>query len=336
MRKLNLIMIIVWSVLTLIIAVCLIAGIAYHRSGGVFGRSISQKLFEPGERELLLEKSFSSANIETIEVYLHSDVVDVFSSPDDNFHVKQYGRNLTQDRIISTDVEGSRFKIQPGENSRIINFGFMVESWVEVYVPSSYEKELDLKLTSGTIKVNRDLDLTNLKLHLSSGDVKSDYVINCAQADIKITSGSINLQKLTAPDFEIKLASGTLRIQALSGSGAINVTSGDIKLEDMDITDSLKVKVQSGHLKMNLSGDPSLQYQGNVTSGNIKTYFDVYYKDKRESKSVATIGDGPYKKLLVQVTSGNINIGHNGESQEATGQVGADPSWDFDDFDDFD
>jgi hypothetical protein len=261
--------------------------------------------------ELLYEDNFNADGVENLELRLSSEEVDICPSLDGNFRVVQYGVNLRDEDIITAELNGDTIAIgkRPG---RGISFGFgfhYEQSWVEIYVPEKYHGAMDLGISSGDITLHDDLDLAALTAHVSSGSIRSQSAVKTLAADIYAVSGSIHLGAVETENFSIGASSGSVGIESLTGSGALEVVSGRITLDDLVITESLDMKVSSGSMHVTMQDDPSLEFTGRESSGNIRTYFDTYHPGRNEHELFATVGDGPYKQLTAQVSSGSINIG---------------------------
>lgn len=307
MKRLTLVMIIVWSVIALLILGAMIRGIA---SGGISSFALFSGDYS-GNRELLFDETYPAEALKTIELSLSSDDATIYLTDDDTVKIQQYVIDMPQDRKIRVTASGNALRVESGRERGGINFfSFRRESRVDIYLPKSYREALLVSLLSGTIRIDGELNLSELQLKLSSGDIRSGAAINAKNADIEVTSGTIDLTGgLLAERYDIGTSSGTVRVyEQLTGSGSIKVTSGTIDLAGVDIADSLDVRVSSGDVALSLAGNPALNFTGEVTSGDIDTYFDLLYHDKIGKKISAETGAEPRKKLNVKVTSGTVRI----------------------------
>lgn len=310
MRKITLIMIIVWSLLALLIIAALVGGIVYRGSAGISG--ITSFADSGGSREMVYENTFPIDGIKDIDISLSSETVDIFPSKDNTLRVVQYGHNLDRDRVIVAEQQGDTLSIRRGgSGNRNFFFGFGINrnrSWVEVYLPAPYRGHLKLDLTSGSVRIGTDLNLKDLGIDISSGTIRSDYGITAQEADIFMTSGTLRLDRLSAKEFSIDVSSGTVRVDHLAGSGRAQITTGSLRLYNVEIADHLSADSSSGTIAISLLGEPSLDFAGEVSSGTLHTYFDTYRKGDHDREYFAKIGDAPYKTLTTEVTSGTVRI----------------------------
>jgi hypothetical protein len=343
MRRVIIAAIVLLSLLALGIGVLLVINLQAPSAGsvgiigGADGPTAIFTTTRSENRELLLDETFSASGIENLELRLSSEEVDIYPSEDANFRVVQYGVNLDDSQLISAEVDGDTLTVDKHFTSNsFFSFGFhYYRSWVEIYVPEGYHETLDLGLSSGEITLHDDLDLSSVTVRVSSGSVRSESEIKTPNADIYVTSGSVKLAALEAEAFDIGVSSGSVGITALAGSGALEATSGRIVLDNVSIGDSLDMKTSSGSIRMTLEGDPSLEFAGKESSGNIRTYFETYHRAGNDKESFATLGDGPYKQITAQVTSGSISIdGSTSKESNSTFTGGESDNSDNDDWED--
>ena len=99
---------------------------------------------------------------------------------------------------------------------------------VVVYVPNNYTGEYEFKLKSGDIK--SDIDLSNNKLN------------------IEAVSGDIALSKVGSS--KITTTSGDIEIIELYKNTTIKTTSGDIKMDKLDINNNSFITTVSGDIEI--------------------------------------------------------------------------------------
>jgi len=166
------------------------------------------------------------------------------------------------------------------------------------------------KSTSGDIKLN-GLSAKESSFNASSGRIKLDGTINSEKNQVKTTSGDININELKS-DYNITASSGRIKIQSLLlGSGTIDSTSGDINVNYKGISDHSNIKCSSGSVRATIDKSISFDFEGNCTSGSINSNFGLSYKNKKENEATGKFGDGPYKKISINTTSGDISVKNN-------------------------
>ena len=303
MKKVTLAMIIVWSIVGIFLVGALVYGLVNRGSFVPFWNNSSA-------REVIFDQSFNVEDFDNIILSMTSDETKVFVTDEDFIRVVQYGINLNENRKIKVVSQNRRELNISGSNFSVnfFSFGFNYSrSFVEIYIPESYNGKLDVSLTSGLITFEDDIDIADLDIRISSGTVRSDYAINVSnRTNIRVTSGTIKLYGgLNTDRYNISVSSGTINIDKhLIGSGNLSTSSGMIKAYGVDITEELSAKVTSGMLTLGVVND-ALDFDATVSSGLINTYFLTQDEGKRKT---ASFGDAPRKKLEVSVNSGTLRI----------------------------
>lgn len=312
MKKITLTMIVIWSVIAALLLTALVFGLI---STALNSSSYMDFTENPNNGDLVFDKSFPISSVERISLELGSDDLVINASDGTDIIVRQYSNNPKDQRILTASMAGSELNISTRLKSPGNFFSWLTTDWnnqrkITLSIPKRYSKALKLKLASGNIDVRDSMNLSSFEMEVLSGDVNADSLINANKASIKVFSGELDLNEgLKTESYEISASSGDLNIsKLLYGSGEIKATSGTISLSGVEITDSLKVKVTSGDIELALAGDPSLNFTGESTSGNIDTYFDAVYHNTKRGALSAQTGSEPRKNLNVIVTSGNVRI----------------------------
>lgn len=341
MKRLTLTMIVLFSLLAALIVGLIVYGIAAPTGSavGIIGSADGPTaIFATREnRELLQEQSILAAGLDNISLALGADTVLVLEAEGEDVVIRQYGLNLDTDRLVVIEQNGSALTIsqQAVQPNRSFQFGTRNQSWVELYLPAAYSADLRLELSSGMLHIRPALTLQNFSLRLASGDVDSQSLITAQRAAVSCTSGAIHLAELAAERFSLQVASGDMNVEKLAGSGEVAITSGSVRLGDVDIAQRLQAKIASGDLQVALADSPALQFKGKVTSGDIHTYFPTLAQSNGQLL-MATVGDAPYKELVVQLTSGQVRItGEEDQTSFAQSAGDAQALEDWEDFEDF-
>jgi DUF4097 and DUF4098 domain-containing protein YvlB len=163
--------------------------------------------------------------------------------------------------------------------------------------------------TSGDIKL-KGVSATESSFKASSGKISLDGTITSEKSEIKTSSGDVGINELNS-DYDIGTSSGQIRINSLLlGSGNIESSSGDINIAYKDIRDYSNLKSSSGEVHANVDKGISFEFEGKCTSGEIDSNFDLSYKNKKGNEANGEVGEGPYKKININTTSGDIKVRH--------------------------
>ncbi len=312
MRKLNLAMIVLWCVIGALIVAALVGGTLFFKNGFSFLPFFGN---DSSKMELLKDTTVSADGLKKLDLAFASDECVVFLTDSNDINIKHFGQNLQQNRLVTVERIGDRVKVSTKEQNFHFGFsfvGFSFGSWrehsrVEVYLPRSFKSTMAVDMSSGTMRFEDALELSDLAVRISSGMLHTDYPIKATNTDIEISSGSVRFSDgLETEKYSIRASSGVIIVEdKLTGNGEVNVTSGSINLDGVEIKDSLSANASSGIINIGLAKDQSFKFNGKKNSGIISTYFDA---TKDDHSVTATVGSDPHKTLDMGVSSGTIRI----------------------------
>ncbi|WP_175413042.1 DUF4097 domain-containing protein [Clostridium sp. AWRP] len=312
-RSLIKVLIVMWAVIAA-------AGICFLIYGFSHGEGFP--IFEYGNKitgaRYVVQKSESTSvnNCSKISLGFSRGDVIVQATDESNLKVVQSAsRKLKDGDKFVIEKQGNNIEIRRRDenkvfHNKIINIfdGFNTNEKIELYVPKSYAKDLDISTTSGDILFNSDMKLNDINCIQSSGDFKMNNSITANNVDIKTNSGDIGITSLDSKHYNIQAISGDISVKSISGSGNAKIVSGDIKMNYKSIDEYAKASSTSGDVKMVLPQNLSFKFEGKCTSGDIKGDFPLTYENDRKSKASAQVGNGPYKTINVNTVSGDIDI----------------------------
>lgn len=270
------------------------------------------------EEYIRKQEKIGISDISKLKLEFKSSDLNVFFTEESDIRVVQYSyKELREDQLFSVDKSSSSVEISENRKSQIHMFfyiGFMEQIAYDVYIPKTYEKDLEIKSVSGDIEVNESLKFEDLTISSTSGDIKMGN-IEAKDIEIETISGDIKLQELQSDNLKLKTVSGDIlaesatgKIEAKTTSGNIEVkeikgeveftsVSGNIKSEDFKITGDSRVKTTSGDVKMYLNQESNCEIGTKTTSGN------VTLPNRRN-----VMGIEPYVELNIETVSGNIRL----------------------------
>lgn len=307
-KKLNKLNIAIWSIIVIFLTGFLIYVIATNK--GENGHFLVFN-FRDSETSIQKEESISIDTCNNITLDFSSDDVVITPTDEDNIKVVQKSsKKLNADEKFSFSKDGTNITIEKGKEREVFNiFNFgSYSNKIELFIPKKYNKSLVVKTNSGNVEIKEDITLDKLDFSQSSGNFKCRGSITTNEASLKANSGNIKVENFTTKLYKIKTTSGNVDIKSMSGSGEVEASSGNIKINYKDIGEELKASAHSGNIKLNIPADMSFEFYGKCSSGDIDTSFDVGYKNKNKNEATAKIGNGPYKKINVTASSGNIDV----------------------------
>jgi len=287
-------------------------------SDGKITEDVKEKLLKEIEdiNEKKYEEKFKKS-FKNIEIEFVSEDLEIEGRDDINDIIFEKGRE-------GLDIEENNDKLIIKSKNRGVHInvfgiklgdGNFIEK-AKIIIPTNNNLVVDN--VSGNIEI-RNIN-GNLKLKTVSGDIKIENING--DVDCYTISGDIKIDNIKG-DFNVVSKSGDINIRNIEKEGIIKTYSGDIeikygnfnkllsstfsgdqKLDNIDINESMEIKTMSGDIDLGLltkdikitietkSGEGSINYEGKLTSIN---------------KGEISFGGGD-KILFVKTLSGDINI----------------------------
>ncbi|AGK99391.1 DUF4097 family beta strand repeat-containing protein [Clostridium pasteurianum] len=305
-RSLIKILIGIWLAIAVVLTGFLAYAIHYNKSAGdVFSffkwRDVSASTVQKDENISL--DNFNKINVD----FSSSDII-VQTTDEPNLRVIQKATSkLSEEEKFTINKENDNIIIKRGTFRsvfRIFDFG----EKIEVYIPKTYTKDLDIQSSSGNVIFNSDIDLNNLSCTIGSGSLQSKGNVNVNVANLKANSGNISVKSLSSKSYKVNTSSSNIAVDSLSGSGDAAASSGNVKINYKDISEYSNVSSHSGDVDLVVPNGLSFQFNGRCSSGDIRSSFDLNYKNKKRNEATGQVGNGPYKKINASTNSGNIDI----------------------------
>lgn len=254
---------------------------------------------EKNETTLANEENYDISEIENIKLYFKASNVKVILTDEEQLRIVQYVSNKEQNRN-SLDVKNSGNTLEISEKlEHRIQLFYWNNVFYDIYLPKTYSKNLELAAISGDIEIDK-LELQNLKIDLSSGDIKVLDVLSANEVSITSISGDLEIQNIYAEKVKIETTSADVEIENFKGDAEITTVSGEINFDSF--TGSTNFETVSGDIKIE---EFTIQKDSNITStsGDI----DITFNQISECQ------------INTKTTSGDINLPKNGRNVLGTG-----------------
>jgi lia operon protein LiaG len=307
--RLKKILLVMWLIIAVGFTTLLINGIISKSGSSGFFRLIGNSM----ESKLTIQKDekIELNTINKINLDFSSSDIIVLTTNEPNIRVVQKSAStLTDDEKFTVTKMDNEVTIKRSNSQKmfsILNFGKLEEK-IELYIPEIYNNDLAIRSSSGNIEFISDISLGNINCNASSGNLVGENNITAKDINLTASSGNISLGSLISNNYKFEASSGNIRINSLSGSGELQTTSGNIHAKFKNITEHLNATASSGNVDLVIPKGLSFEFNGICSSGNIKSNFDLNYKNEDGNEATAKIGSGPYNQIDVKTSSGNINI----------------------------
>lgn len=272
------------------------------------------------------EGSFNSRSVDVLYTDLSTENLDVIYHNDSSIKVVVYG-HTTYDRVeefLDLGVDSHNFFIE----SKVKGLNLIFEKYsikIDVYIPDNSFNIFDLSTSTGDIKCDEFLDLQELKVNTSTGDifiegVEADEVsmisstgekeigeILCDDLLIKSSTGDNRLGIIRCDRGKINSSTGELYVRGSNGNLFINSSTGDIDIDQHEKGDVF-VDTSTGEVRIGLDSGIGYSVDLNTSTGDITTDLPLEIKGPfDEDKVKGSINDGGFK-INVDTSTGDITI----------------------------
>lgn len=258
---------------------------------------------------LLREEKYDLTEMKDLTFDVSSSDIEFFETDSNELRVVQYG-NKNNDKF-EDKVGNSSIKIVDSTKVRIVFFNFNSSSRYEVYLPTNYSGNLNIKTVSGKISLaDFNLSLKDLLVKTTSGDINLKSILKtndaeiksvsgeiyikeltCNDAILKTTSGDIEIDKMTSKDISINSVSGELVLGYIEGIMNFKTTSGEISIDDLKILDNSNISTVSGEVKIDMNKDNNCVIGIDTLSGDSNIRTNKYGNRKYDLNIKTTSGD---------------------------------------------
>lgn len=309
-KRLIKILIIIWAVIAFIAAAFLVYGISH--AGGF---SIFEFGHIDGSYAVQKSQSIQISNCNKISLNFPRGNVIIQTTDEPNLKVVQSASRKLKDKDkFVIEKQGDNIQIETDAKNRAFTFSifdFDTDTFnekIEIYIPKSYAKDLDINTSSGNVLFSSDMKLNNINCRQSSGDFKIQNSITGNGVNVKSSSGNVDIANLYSKNYDIQATSGNVYVGSISGSGRAKTASGNVRINYKSIDEYSNVAATSGNVKLTLPQNLSFKFEGKCTAGNIEGDFPLSYEGKRKNEATAQVGNSPYKTINVSTVAGNIDV----------------------------
>mgnify|MGYP001049914978 FL=1 len=226
-KSLIITLIVLLSIIAILLTVFLVLAIL-----GVEFPFFSNNNFREINKNIIFEQNFEPEHIDKIDIISDCGDIKILENSENNIKVTIYGRNdrSLKDINFSNEEGILKFEIR-GMSNKIINFGFS-ENDIVIYAPKEIIKEIEIKSSYGDIEI---------------GEFENALV------DLKQDCGDIDIVKIQ--NAIIKSSYGDVKITSLLNKCDIDLSCGDIKIENLRINEDSIIKNDLGDIKIEKTND---------------------------------------------------------------------------------
>ena len=201
----------------------------------------------------IIEEEFNKIDIST-----ESLDIEFVKANDNIVNVKVYDE---EDSSVYVGVTDNTLKVV-SKNKTKVHFG--IATMNKKVVISLPENIYDLVITSTSGDITSEIEFNNVSIKSTSGDIKLDKV---KDADLSVTSGDIFVKEVN--NLIINSTSGDVDINKINNHIELKTQSGDVKINDLSLTEDSKIKVTSGDIKV-LKSSSDIYFNASSKTGDIR------------------------------------------------------------------
>lgn len=261
-----------------------ISGVLFVTTGGVSFKENNSRF----HKVLDQEKTFDMEGLEEINFNITSTDVNFIPIDGDELKVHFYGKlnsfTAYSKEIFAIKRTGNTLNIAISLGGiGIINFN----SGLDVYIPKSYNKNIDFKSSSSDVSIN-DLKINNFNYKNTSGDLKMD-------------SFRVNDSKFTT-------TSGQIIGKEFSGDLVFDSVSGDMSIDYEDYNNDIEIETTSGDVEIGFSNDPEFYLKIKTSSGNITNQIPITMTGKTKKNYLEGNAGNSENRISIKTTSGDVEL----------------------------
>lgn len=193
-----------------------------------------------GNAKLVITQTFEINDIEMISISYNSDNITFYESKGQQLILKEYMNQNNEKYYADIAKKVNSITIKTGSRPIISDF----QSYVEVYLPTSYNGNLSVDTDNGKIQTKETYKLSAVNAITENGAVTFEN-ITAKTIDIQTNNGTVELNNTTAQS-NISTDNGKIRIGNASGSGNFDTSSGKIEIEYSEVTGNINAQSKMG------------------------------------------------------------------------------------------
>jgi len=252
--------------------------------------------------KVISENSISLENITNLNFNLNIDNIKFLKNDENKIKIiEKCNRKLKENEKLNIKINNNSLDIyrENIDNITANSFGESFNRELIIYLPESYNKNLNINTYFSDIDFYLNLNLKDIKINLSNGNINFNNSIKCNTFILENSTGDFYINTLNSNNYGISLNTGSINVNNLYGGGYINTTSADINLNLYSLTKNSHIYSSNGDINLNINKDFKDLINASSDVGKIKNDFKI--NDKINSSNTLNIKSG----------SGDISINKN-------------------------
>ena len=250
-----------------------------------------------------------ATDITSVEVQTSGGDVTFGVSQDDNVYIVELSKTqLTEDKLARILTQDGLLTIAQGQKysagSLLFSYG-MLSSDFEIYLPQRAWHTLKITTSSGDVELEKDLEVANLDIHTTSGDIEAPGV-SAGVIHIQTVNGDLEFMG-NCSVLELKTVNGDMNVNGGLERLTAESTNGDFRLKLSAMPQELSIHTVNGDTNLYLPDNDGFALKYQRVNGDVRSDFDL--KTSLNDKSgIAVYLTGNNRQYNLTTVNGDLRI----------------------------
>lgn len=274
-----------------------------------------------GEQGRAQTKEFTLAQVKSIKVDYDGESVTVKKSNTDKIVVVEYLNKKQKTYYAQIKLSGDVLTVTEGQRP----IGNGVKSYIELYLPQSFQNSLSLHTTDGRISSDLALTLESVYANTTNGTISISN-LSAKQIDLSGTGGEMRLQNIVSQSCKVNAGNADTFMDSITGEIAYQSKGGNLTLNDTvgfgrfeangdgnmeiafaSVSGDVSAYAKNGSLTLTLPAELEFALSATTKDGKIKTPFSESLSTIGETVG-GTIGKQADFKIGLETRNGDITV----------------------------
>lgn len=275
------------------------------------------------EKNTVNEITMSLKDVKKLTISYDDENLDFFESPNNNLIIKEYISQNNKKYFANIQKDKESIKISEG-GKPVFKDGFTRR--VEVYLPITYSKNLNITITNGNIDIsNINLSLDSIYIDCTSGNVDINEIV-ATNIYLSSTSGEFEIENIVGGNIIIDTTQANINCKKIEGNVSYTTTngnaqfmcaigggnykvnnSGKLYISYDEVTGDIDCYNKNDNIEILLPASLNFEFEAIAKNGCINTNFQNYLSIN-ENLTTAKIGDNANVVIKAETKNGNIDV----------------------------
>ena len=243
--------------------------------------------------------------VRTIQIGYQAETIYLYKAEDDKLTIKEYINGLSgSEYYAKATTNPFKATVRYGRREEV-----NTDTCIEVFLPDSYDKELQLSSQYGSIITDADWKLERFAAETTDGTI----LLKTVDAPrIRLASATGIIQIDHAIGFaDIHSVTGPVNLIAADGGGRLNTSSSDIFASYGSLNTILECESLNGGIYLTLPGEGGMIVDGISKTGGINCAIDgLEIREKPGNVKVLSgrLGTKPFQNVRLTNINGVISL----------------------------